>query len=112
MKKRVLVPLALWTVFLAGIIEYLAQRSRREGGLALSPTLDDMPRIAQFAYMFLPTIIAVLYSIAWNWVDLDVKRLHPWLELSRPGGTTAETLSVDYPFDFVALVPVKAAKRR
>lgn len=112
-KKRVLIPLALWTFALAGVIESLAQKSRREGGLSLSPNVDDIPSSAQFAYMYLPTIIAVVYSIIWNWVDLDVKRIQPWLELSRENGALArESLSLDYPYDFIALVPFKATKRR
>lgn len=113
MRKRVFLPLATWSVALAGLIEYLAQKSLREGGLALSPTINDIPNLAKFTYMFLPTIIAVIYSIVWNWVDLDVKRIHPWLELSREDGAVAKnSLALDYPYDFVALVPFKAAKRR
>lgn len=99
-------------MILAAVIEYLAQRSSRKGGLALSESLDDMPMAAEVSYMFLPTLIAVLYSLAWNWVDLDVKRIQPWLDLSKPGGAKVEALSLDYPFDFIAFVPFIAAKRR
>jgi len=113
MRKRVLIPLAILTATLAAIIEYLASTSHREGGLALSPTIDDIPQLAQFGYTFLPTIIAVIYSIIWNWVDLDVKRVYPWLELSRPeGASPKDSLSLEYPFDFIALVPFTATKRR
>jgi hypothetical protein len=101
------------TVLLAVAVETLAQRSASQGGLALSPTLEDMPEYARFGYLYVPTIIAVLYSMIWSWIDLDVKRMQPWFELSRRDGATAEnSLFLDYQYEFVALVPFKAAKQK
>lgn len=113
MRKRVLVPMAIWTLALAAVIEFLAQKSGREGGLALTPAAKDISDLARFSSEFLPTIIAVVFSIAWTWVDLDVKRIQPWLELSREDGAAVkDSLVLDYPYDFVAFAPFKAAKRR
>ncbi|RGP79987.1 hypothetical protein FLONG3_1931 [Fusarium longipes] len=101
------------TILLAIAVETLAQRSASQGGLALSPTLEDMPEYARFGYLYVPTIIAVLYSMIWSWIDLDVKRMQPWFELSKRDGATAEnSLFLDYQYDFVALVPFKSAKRK
>ncbi|KAF5593281.1 hypothetical protein FPCIR_5286 [Fusarium pseudocircinatum] len=101
------------TILLAIAIETLAQRSATQGGLALSPTLNDIPAYAKFSYLYVPTIIAVLYSMIWSWIDLDVKRMQPWFELSKKGGATAEnSLFLDYQYEFVALVPFKAAKQK
>lgn len=101
------------TILLAIAIETLAQRSAAQGGLALSPTLNDIPGYAKFSYLYVPTIIAVLYSMIWSWIDLDVKRMQPWFELSKHNGATAEnSLLLDYQYDFVALVPFKAAKQK
>ncbi|KAL5608997.1 hypothetical protein FOVSG1_003678 [Fusarium oxysporum f. sp. vasinfectum] len=101
------------TILLAVAVETLAQRSAAQGGLALSPSLDDMPGYAKFSYLYVPTIIAVLYSMLWSWIDLDVKRMQPWLELSKREGATAEnSLFLDYQYEFVALVPFKSAKRK
>ncbi|KAI8714510.1 hypothetical protein NCS52_01170900 [Fusarium sp. LHS14.1] len=101
------------TLLLAAAVETIAQRSAAQGGLALSPTLDDLPGYAKFSYLYVPTIIAVLYSMIWSWIDLDVKRMQPWFELSKPKGATAEnSLFLDYQYDFVALVPFKAARSR
>lgn len=106
-------PMAIWTAALAAVIEFFAQKSSREGGLALSRTVDDIPSIAKFNYEFLPTIIAVILSIAWTWVDLDIKRIQPWLAMSKKeGARLQDSLALDYPYDFVALAPYKAAKRR
>ncbi|KAJ4255512.1 hypothetical protein NW762_009507 [Fusarium torreyae] len=109
----ILLAVIVLTILLAVAIETIAQRSATQGGLALSPTLDDMPSYAKFSYLYVPTIIAVLYSMIWSWIDLDVKRMQPWFELSKPDGATAEdSLFLDYQYEFVALVPFKAAKRK
>ena len=55
----------------------------------------------------------VSYGIAWAALDLDVKRLEPYFQLSEPGGASAsDSILLHYPFDFLALVPITAAKRR
>ncbi|KAL3594684.1 hypothetical protein FPOAC2_09001 [Fusarium poae] len=101
------------TILLAIAVETLAQRSASQGGLALSPSLEDIPEYAKFGYLYVPTIIAVLYSMIWSWIDLDVKRMQPWFEMSKRDGATAEnSLFLDYQYDFVALVPFKAAKQK
>ncbi|KAM0357329.1 hypothetical protein ACHAPZ_006919 [Fusarium culmorum] len=101
------------TILLAIAVETLAQRSASQGGLALSPSLKDMPEYAKFGYLYVPTIIAVLYSMIWSWIDLDVKRMQPWFEMSKRDGATAEnSLFLDYQYDFVAFVPFKAAKQK
>ncbi|KZL82074.1 hypothetical protein CI238_06736, partial [Colletotrichum incanum] len=109
----VLFSFAFISFLLAIILEVLAQQSQKKGALALSDSPDDIPAFANFCYLFLPTIVAVIYSLLWSWIDLDVKRIQPWLEMSRSGGATAgRSLFLDYPYDFVAFVPLKAAKRR
>ena len=58
-------------------------------------------------------MVIVLYGIGWAAVDLDVKRLEPYFQLSKPGGAPAsDSILLRYPFDFLALVPIAAAKRR
>jgi len=104
---------AFISLLIAAFIEILAQKSQSQGALVLSPSIDAIPPFATFAYLFLPTVIAVLYSLVWSWVDLDVRRMQPWLELSRKDGVSVEnSLFLDYPFEFLAFVPFKAAKRR
>ncbi|KAK8065368.1 hypothetical protein PG997_012115 [Apiospora hydei] len=102
------------TLLLAGVVEFLVQKSQRQGGgLALSESPDNLPPAVNLAYLYLPTIIAVVYSLAWNWVASDTKRLQPWLEMSKPRGAPAEnSLLLDYPSTFFGWVPFKAASRR
>lgn len=83
------------------------------GGLAFASTVDDLSVAATFSYLYLPTVIAVFYSMIWSWVDLDTKRLEPWFQLSKAEGATAEnSILLQYPFDFLAFVPIRAARRK
>ena len=83
------------------------------GGLAFAARVDNLPTTASFFYLYFPTVLAVIYSMLWSWVDLDVKRLEPWFQLSKVDGATAkDSLLLHYPFEFLAFVPIKALRRR
>jgi hypothetical protein len=97
------------------ILAYLSvgKNNSNGGGLAFAATVDDISTIATVSYLYLPTVIAVIYSIIWSWIDLDSKRLEPWFQLSKPDGASAEdSLLLQYPFDFLPFVPIRAARRR
>lgn len=97
------------------ILAYLSvgKNNSNGGGLAFAATVDDISTIATVSYLYLPTVIAVIYSIIWSWIDLDSKRLEPWFQLSKPDGAAAEdSLLLQYPFDFLPFVPIRAARRR
>ena len=113
MRAPALTFLLVTTIALAVVVEFLAQKSSKQGGLALSTSEHDIPQSALFGHLYGTTIVAVTYSLLWTWIDLDIRRLQPWLELSRPDGCTAEdSLLLDYPFQFLAFIPFSAAKRR
>lgn len=67
-----------FTLGIIGILEYLQQFSDANNGILLASSRDTVPTTLTFLYLYLPTLIAVLYSTWWSWVDLDVKRLEPW----------------------------------
>lgn len=113
MRAPVLTLVILTTLALAGVIEFLSQKSHRKGGLGLSDTPDGIRSTVRFGYLYAPTIVAVCYSLIWTWIDLDVRRMQPWIELSRPDGVTAKnSLLLDYPFSFLAVVPFRAWKNK
>ena len=67
----------------------------------------------EFTYLYLPTIIAVIGSMIWSWIDLDVKRLESFFQLSKPDGASgSDSVLLSYPVDFLAFVPITAARRR
>lgn len=109
----ILLATLLTTLLIVATIELLAQRSQALGGFALSNSLDDIPQYAMIAYQYAPQVVAVLYSLIWSWIDLDVKRMQPWFELAKPGGSSAaDSLMLEYPFTFMAWVPFQAARRK
>jgi hypothetical protein len=113
MRAPVLFAFAGASLLIAALLEILAQSSQKKGGLSLVDDAGALPPSVSFGYLYFPTIVAVVYSLIWNWVDLDVKRMQPWLELSKPEGAMGrDSLFLDYPFEFVAFVPFTSAKKR
>ena len=98
-------------MFLIFILEFLSRRSQRDGGIAF--TEGSFTSTTNFGYLYLPTLVSVCYSMLWSWVDLDVKRLEPYFQMSRDKGVTAEnSIYLHYPFEFVGWSPLRAFRRR
>ncbi|PHH78245.1 hypothetical protein CDD82_3157 [Ophiocordyceps australis] len=113
MSAPVLGSFAVLSLILAIAIECLAQYSRINGGLALSPSIREIPDYASALSRFSPMIIAIFYNLFWSWIDHDVKRMQPWFELSKPQGSRAkDSLFLTYPQDFMVFVPWRSARKR
>lgn len=98
---------------LSVIILVLLHRSLRNGGVIFFNDINDVSGPTQFLFLYLPTVLAVIYSLLWAWIDLDVRRLEPYYQLSRNAGATGrESLLLHYPVDLLASVPVKAFKSK
>ena len=112
-KAYFLVPTILASGALIAILQIYLERNNRDTGILFASRIIDLPLDQKFPYLYLPTIVSLVLSFAWAWLDLDVRRLQPFLELSKERGARgADSLLLHYPFDFVALVPFTAAKRR
>lgn len=113
LKTPFLASIAVCLLLSIGVFEYLSRKSLRDGGVVFAASQDEFTAIAVFLTAYFPTIVAITLSIIWSWVDLDVKRLEPYFQMSQPGGaSTADSVLLDYPFEYLAVVPVKAFKRR
>jgi hypothetical protein len=87
--------------------------SEARQGLMFAPRISELPFWKSFTYLYLPTLLSVLYGLYWSWIDLDVKRLQPYSQLGRSKGASgADSLLLDYPFQFMASIPYKAAKHK
>ncbi|KAG4432321.1 hypothetical protein IFR05_012200 [Cadophora sp. M221] len=61
---------------------------------------------------FLPTIIAVLFSLPWGIVDTAAKEMEPFVRLAGDDGASARfSLCLDYPSDFLIVSPFKSLFR-
>src|SRR5271154_501130 len=106
-----LISTAVFSVGLAGVPGILQWENARHGALFFASTTDGFSFTENFLYRYFPTIIIVLYGMAFSWIDLDIKRLEPWFQLARNGGAEAEkSVLLQYPVDFLPFVPFKAAK--
>ena len=100
------------TVALIALIEYINNISIGQNAIFFAEKGGDFPFWVVFCYRYLPQIIVVVVGIGWEAVDLDVKRLEPYFQLSKPEGATASnSISLHYPFDFIAFVPINAARK-
>ncbi|KAF1834095.1 hypothetical protein BDW02DRAFT_589154 [Decorospora gaudefroyi] len=98
---------------LIAILHVLFLRSQKYGGIIFAATPEDISVVQSFAYLYLPTILALVFSIFWNWIDLQVKRVEPYYQLSKLGGACAkDSLLLSYPFDFLPFVPLSAFRSR
>jgi hypothetical protein len=102
------------SLFFVAMIEILLRLSDDNGALLFAdPNSGDLPPYTLFCFEYLPTIIGVLHGILWMAVDHDIKRIEPFFQLSVPGGIDAAgSLLLDYPYQFAALVPFRAFKKR
>ncbi|CAI6297000.1 unnamed protein product [Periconia digitata] len=111
-------PLTLSLVVLVSLtliitLQLFLDRSNRNQGVIFAPSIGELPLSKTFMYRYFPTIVAVIYSIFWAWIDLEAKRVEPWYRLSTEGGSTGkDSMLLTYPFDFAPFVPFRAMKRR
>jgi len=110
-------PVLIFTILLCwaliAILQVFLVKSQRDGGVLFAARINALPLHQQFLYLYFPTVLAVLFSIYWAWIDLETKRMEPYYQLSKKDGALAkDSLLLAYPFDFIPLVPIKAAKQR
>jgi hypothetical protein len=103
--------LLCWSLIVT--LQQLLAKSERDLGLLFAPNIHDLPLSRTFLYNYLPTLLAVIFSMFMSWIDLEPKRLEPYYQLSNPEGSLGKgSLLLQYHFDFLPFVPVKALKRK
>lgn len=112
-KLGFLVPLLLVTIALIVILELINRKGIRDGGIFFANSMAHFDKWEIFCYQYLPTILAVLYGMIWAVLDLDVKRLEPYFQLSKLEGVSGkDSIMLNYPFEFLAYVPIASFRRR
>ena len=101
------------SIVLVLLLESLSLKSNRDGYVIFSRPDGNFTPLQSFTFLYLPTTLAVLYSMLWSWIDHDAKRLEPYFQMAKPDGALAErSLLLHYPVDFLAFVPIRAARLR
>ena len=112
-KAPLLLSVSAGCIVLLVLLEVLSHKNARDGGIMFAKDGGSLGPGQEFTYLYLPTIIAVIGSMIWSWIDLDVKRLESFFQLSKPDGASgSDSVLLSYPVDFLAFVPITAARRR
>ncbi|EAW14266.1 DUF3433 domain-containing protein [Aspergillus clavatus NRRL 1] len=93
------------------VLEALRRCTDRYGGLVFYQDTTNLSAAASFAYNYIPIIVSLILVTLWSFIDFDVLRLEPYFQLSRPDGTPASTLFINYNFGQSFLTPLTSAKR-
>ena len=113
MRAYTLAMTVAFCISLIGLLEYLSHVAASKGGISFANENGQFTTLQSFSYLYLPTIVSVCFGMFYAWIDLDVRRLEPFFQLSGPNGALAEeSISLQWPLEFLALVPIKAAKVR
>ncbi|KAL8871434.1 MAG: hypothetical protein Q9174_002731 [Haloplaca sp. 1 TL-2023] len=113
LRAPLLLSIAGFTSISVAVMLYLSYIDQTNGGLAFVSPTGSHSMATRFCYSYLPTLIALALGTLWSWVDLDAKRLEPYFQLSKKDGAEAkDSLQLHYPFDFIALAPIRAFRRR
>ncbi|KAL8967272.1 MAG: hypothetical protein Q9183_002998 [Haloplaca sp. 2 TL-2023] len=113
LRAPLLLSIAAFTSISIAVMLYLSWIDHTNGGLAFASPTESHSTAMTFSYSYLPTLIALTLGTLWSWVDLDSKRLEPYFQLSKRDGAEAkDSLQLHYPFDFIALAPIRAFRRR
>ncbi|KAF7185679.1 hypothetical protein HII31_13020 [Pseudocercospora fuligena] len=102
----------LLTGILITAVAVLLRISIRDRGIIFAAETNDLPLRKSFGYLYLPTIISVVYSFLWAWIDLDIKRLEPYFQLSSGEPKAGDSILLSYPLEFLITVPFSALKRK
>lgn len=106
------IAIALCWAFIA-VLQVYVNRSQTAGGVLFAPSIHDLPLRRTFVYQYMPTVIAVIFSIFVVWIDNDAKRFEPYRQMAKLGGALGkDTILLHYPFDFMPFVPFAAAMRQ
>jgi len=107
------IPILFATFSIALAIGYIQYRNASSGGILFANRPSGPSPFQNFIVQYFPILVVLLYGIIWSWIDLDVKRLEPWYQAAHVDGSSSQTsLCLQYPVEFLPLVPFKAAKKK
>ncbi|KAL1302884.1 hypothetical protein AAFC00_003211 [Neodothiora populina] len=108
-----LLPVCLASIGVVLSLQILLLRSQRDNGIIFASDINSLPAGQTFCYLYLPTIVSLTLGFTWTWIDLDIRRLQPFWQLSRlEGASGKDSILLEYPVDFVAFIPFKALRKR
>lgn len=104
----------LWALALLCCTSFLHFRDYKDGAVLFADAGKALSNEQNFLVRYLPIMLMVLYGMLVSMVDLDIKRLEPWYQLSKPKPATRglPPLLCRYDTDFVLTVATRALRHR
>lgn len=113
LRRPFLFAVVLITLGLLALVQVLVIYNQRHDGILFATKISELGAGYIFLYRYFPTIISVSYGLIWHWIDIDARRVEPYRQLSKTGGTSgSNSLLLHYPTDLLAFVPLKALRRK
>lgn len=97
------------------LVSFLPSTAIRKGFLPAVGVAPDVAGFspANFLYSFVPSMLGQMLFLAFRTVDMTIRKLQPWAELSKPDGSLAgESLLLDYHASFTLECFLKATRAR
>ena len=66
------------------VLQYFLIRSQRDGGIIFATNINGLSLGLALSYRYLPTLLAVNFSIFVLWIDNDARRYEPSRLMLRP----------------------------
>ncbi|CAG1968673.1 unnamed protein product [Fusarium graminearum] len=102
--------LIIISVVLAIVQEYLFRTFHDKPIISFTEP-KDIDTFVYFAVKFLPTVVAVIFGVFWQFTDFEVRRLEAFYQLSKQQGALAsKSINADYVTSFSFLRPFRAIK--
>lgn len=114
LKQYSLAGTLLWALVLLGCTSFLHFKDYRNGAVLFADAGKPLSNEQNFLVRYLPIILVVFYGMLISVVDLDIKRLEPWYQLSEPKPATRglPPLLCRYDTDFVLTVANRALRHK
>lgn len=113
LKRHVLAGILFGALILLGCTTSLHFKDQKDGAVLFATGATGFSSVQDFLVRYLPTILVVLYGMLVAVIDLDVKRLEPWYQLSADGvAPQGSPLLCRYDTDFVLTVMARALRSR
>ncbi|QQK48262.1 phosphoribosylaminoimidazole-succinocarboxamide synthase [Penicillium digitatum] len=114
------ISILIWTVVVFALFIAFVAVSFINGAIkgGFPPKLPTLPSTTAFSssnflYSFIPALIGNVLFLAWQPVDVYIRALQPYAELSSPGGTTAErSILLSYPSSYPLQITIQAIINR
>ena len=79
------------------------------GGLVFADENGQFGPLQSFLYLYLPTIVSLCSGMFYAWIDLDMRRLEPFFQLSKTHRALAEdSLLLQWLLGFLAFGAVSS----